>query len=231
MNPVFDDNVQYPDPKSIRTDVIAYPVVFDEERQQWFCDIAINPGKMYFPFVKLMLARYQPHSVRKGNDDVCLSPVVKADMIQLMPDRTATLEFKHEEKNSKFTLTIEGVIYSDILNKAEIQNYIKITLLDSRFAQPLYGVINDGVNNKKLEDEAVIIPITRKEFNENRFIVTRDFKLSGDYKTAPFQVIIQEFERGPKGYSDVEGYDDYLGQSPDTDKIVYVDVFKVNEAK
>ena len=43
MNPTFDENVQYPDMGSTRANVVAYPVIFDLDRQQWFCDLAINP--------------------------------------------------------------------------------------------------------------------------------------------------------------------------------------------
>ena len=70
MNPTFDDNVQYPDMGNTLTNVVAYPVIFDEDRQQWFCDLAINSPEMYYPFIKLALARYQPHSVRKQETDV-----------------------------------------------------------------------------------------------------------------------------------------------------------------
>jgi hypothetical protein len=95
----------------------------------------------------------------------------------------------------------------------------------------MYGVIDDGINQRKLEDEAIEIPITRRELKGNWFSVTRDFKLSGDYKTAPFQVIIQEFECGPKDVKDVSGYKEHIQQSPEIDKLVYADVFKINEVK
>lgn len=51
----------------------------------WYCDIEIDPGDSYFPFVRLAVARYQPHSLAGAH----LSRVVMTDFIQLPPDRTA----------------------------------------------------------------------------------------------------------------------------------------------
>ncbi len=231
MNPAFDDNVHYPDMGKTHTNVVAYPVIFDEERQQWFCDLAINPKNMYFPFVKLALARYQPHSVRKGDTDVCLSPVVMADMMQLMPDRTTVIQFKKEDVNSKFSVTVTGVIYSDISNPYKLYNYIRISLVDSHIGQPIYGFVDDSVNTKDLRDERVELEITERDVQNNRFKISADFRLPHAYKNAPFQVIIEEFERGPKKMKVADGYDNRVEQSEETDKLVYADVFKINEAR
>ncbi len=231
MNPTFDENVHYPDMGNTHTNVVAYPVIFDEDRQQWFCDLAINPKNMYFPFVRLALARYQPHSVRKGDTDVCLSPVVMADMMQLMPDRTTVIQFKKEDVNSKFSVTISGVIYSDISNPFKLYNYIRISLIDSRIGQPIYGLVDDGDNTKDLRDEKVEISITERDVVNNRFKITTDFRLPHTYRTAPFQVVIEEFERGPNKMKVPSEYEGRLEQSEETDKPVYADVFKINETK
>ena len=65
--------------------VLGHQVEFDQERQLWYSDIAIDAGPSYFPFVRLALARYQPMSVRGAQ----LSKVTLADFIQLTPDRHA----------------------------------------------------------------------------------------------------------------------------------------------
>ena len=231
MNPIFDDNVQYPDMGTTHANVVAYPVMFDEERQEWFCDLAINPGNMYFPFLKLALARYQPHSVHKGETDVSLSPVVMADMMQLMPDRTTVIQFKKEDVNSKFTVTVTGVIYSDISNPFKLSNYVRISLIDSRIGQPIYGLVDDGVNTKDLRDEKVEKEITERDVANNRFKISVEFRLPHAYRTATFQVVIEEFERGPKKMKVPPEYENRVEQSDETDRLVYADVFKINEAK
>ena len=231
MNPTFDENVQYPDKGNTRANVVAYPVLFDEQRQQWFCDLAINPKNMYFPFVKLAIARYQPHSVHKGDADCHLSPVVMADMMQLMPDRTSVIQFKKEEKNSVFSVSVSGVIYSDISNPFKLYNYIRISLVDSRIGQPIYGFVDDGINAKDLRDEKIEREINERDVTNNRFKITADFRLPHAYKNAPFQVVIEEFERGPKKMKVADGYEGRVEQSEETDKLVFADVIKINETK
>src|SRR5215207_3202949 len=43
-------------------EVAPHDVFYDAERQLWFCDIEIDQGQSYWPFVRLALARYQPCS-------------------------------------------------------------------------------------------------------------------------------------------------------------------------
>lgn len=231
MNPVVDSKLQYPDKPGALAKIVAYPVHFDQERQMWFCDLAINPKEMYFPFIKLFLARYQPHSVREQNSDVCLSPVVVAKMIQLVPERQTTLQFKKDDQNSKFTVSVEGTIYNPGNSQFGNFNFIKISFLDSEIAQPIYGVIHDGENEKHMEDEGLSIQITRKELTgSTRFKIEREFKLHKSYKTAPFQIIIEEYERGPNRIPDLPNqYKGRLEQSEQTDRLIYADVIKINE--
>ncbi len=69
---------------------------YDEQRQLWYCDIELDPGQSYYPFVRLALTRYQPNSISwQGADpgDVKLSRVVLADFAQLTPDRFASVTF------------------------------------------------------------------------------------------------------------------------------------------
>jgi hypothetical protein len=64
-------------------DVAPHDVFWDAERQLWYCDIEVDHGSAYFPFVRLALARYQPSSLF----DALLSNVVLADFMSLAPDR------------------------------------------------------------------------------------------------------------------------------------------------
>lgn len=231
LNPVTDENLQYPDLENGRANIVAYPVNFDEERQMWFCDLAIDPKTMYFPFVKLTLARYQPYSVKKEGADVCLSPVVFAPMMQLVPERQTTLRFKSDDQNSRFTLTVEGTIYNERQATWGNYSFLRISFLDSRIAQPIFGVIDDGVNEKKLTDEGTEIKITQANVTNNRFSVSKEFRLPREYKTAPFQVIIEEYERGPVKIPLAGQYRELLEQSEETDRLIYADVFKINEVE
>jgi len=229
MNPVIDDDVEYPD-KQARTKVVAYPVEFDDERQVWFSDIRVNPHNMYFPFIKLVLARYQPYSVRTDDRDVCLSPVVAANFTQLMPDRQTTVKFNKADVNSKFSITVEGAIYSDRYAKYGNYNFLKISFQDTKLSRPIYGTVNDGNVDKGLLEETLIIRIASKLVTNNRYSITREFKLPAKYKKDAFQIVIEEYERGPKQIADLpDAYKNRLEQSAQTDRLIYADVFNINE--
>lgn len=64
-------------------DVAPHDVHWDAERRLWYCDLEIDAGGAYFPFVRLALARYQPVSVPGAH----LSSIVLADFMALAPDR------------------------------------------------------------------------------------------------------------------------------------------------
>jgi len=91
--------------------VAGHQVGYDENRQLWYCDIEIDPGEAYFPFVRMALARYQPMSVKGPQADVKLSGVVLADFAQLAPDRSATVVFDSRDQ-TKLTVTITGPTYA-----------------------------------------------------------------------------------------------------------------------
>jgi hypothetical protein len=69
--------------------VAGHEVAFDTERGLWYCDLEVDAGEAYWPFIRLALASYQPTSLA----GVHLSGVVLADFVQLTPDRSATLVF------------------------------------------------------------------------------------------------------------------------------------------
>jgi hypothetical protein len=86
--------------------VVGHEVKFDDSRQLYYCDIEIDAGPSYFPFVRLALARYQPDSL----PGVELSRAVLADFAQLVPDRTVTLT-PVAGNPDQFDLTVEGRTY------------------------------------------------------------------------------------------------------------------------
>ncbi len=67
--------------------VVGHTPAFDEARGLWYCDLQLNPGAAYQPFVDLALVRYQPYSV----DGYHASSVVRPGFLQVLPDRTAAL--------------------------------------------------------------------------------------------------------------------------------------------
>ena len=229
MNPVIDDDLQYPDRGTAKALAVAYPVHFDQDRQTWFCDLSVNPGNMYFPFIRLVLARYQPYSVRKEEEDVCLSPVVTADFIQLMPERQTTVVFKKDDSNSRFTVTVEGSIYNERLASYGNYNFLRISFQDNTIAQPIFGTVSNGSNDEDLTEEGVEVRIGARNIENNRYTVSNEFRLPRKYKDEPFQIIIEEYERGPNKIAGLSAeYQGRLEQSEETDRLIYADVFNIN---
>lgn len=80
-------NLSLPDIPSATVDVVGFSVEFEPERQLWFADIELDGGDAYFPFLRLVLCRFQPESL----DGLELSGIVATEWNQLTPDRTATV--------------------------------------------------------------------------------------------------------------------------------------------
>jgi hypothetical protein len=88
---------------------VGHKVDYDDKhgRRLWYCDIEMDMGEAYFPFIRLALARYQPHSLA----DAHLSRVVLADFVQLLPDRSASVTFDPIDPTS-LQLAINGLTHS-----------------------------------------------------------------------------------------------------------------------
>ena len=94
-------------PASVAVVVAAHDVHFESDRKLWYCDIEVDPGFTYFPFVRLALARYQAHSVAGAH----LSRVVMTDFIQLVPDRMAKIVLSE----TSVQVTVEGYSGRNVL--------------------------------------------------------------------------------------------------------------------
>jgi hypothetical protein len=66
--------------------VVGHRPQFDPARKLWYCDLQLDAGASYYPFVRLALARYQPNSIAGEH----LSAVVLPEFAQLVAERTAT---------------------------------------------------------------------------------------------------------------------------------------------
>lgn len=65
--------------------VLGYRPQYNPERRLWYVDVALNPGVVSWPFLRLAVARYQPESVA----GLELSSPVSTDYVQVPPERTA----------------------------------------------------------------------------------------------------------------------------------------------
>lgn len=227
MSPHVDVGLSFPGNENYKVTAVAYPVEFDKERKLWYCDLAIDHGTMYYPFIKLALARYQQHSVRKNNTDVCLSEIVLPDFIQLVPERVCTIDFKKDDVNTKFTISVEGTM-SLVGRQYSPTNYLKFSFLSLGLAQPLHMVIDDDTNDKDLEKEQTIIEITEKDIQNDRFSISREFRLPRKYKRDPLIVVVEEYEKSSQGSAQNVASRAQEQSDENQPRLVYADRFDIN---
>jgi hypothetical protein len=84
--------------------VAGHEVAYDCERGLWYCDIPMESGPAYYPFVRLALARYQPCSI-KGCE---ISRVVTADCVQTAPDRMLSVSADPDDPRD-VQVTVSGI--------------------------------------------------------------------------------------------------------------------------
>jgi hypothetical protein len=84
--------------------VAGHAVKYDPDSKRWYCDIELDAGPAYFPFIRLALARFQPRSVSGAH----LSPVVTTEIVQIAPNRTATAT----RSGSKANVAVAGQTYT-----------------------------------------------------------------------------------------------------------------------
>jgi hypothetical protein len=162
--------------------VAGHEVQFDAQRKLWYCDIEFANSQSYMPFVRLALARYQPHSIH----GVELSRVVLADFSQLVPDRSAVISIDPADPR-KAQIFVGG-----IAPQASAPSLIEVTV-----EQRLPNVISDiGWE---------VAPSSVVQVTENVPAPQQPYSVlwSGSLvfvKTPParqFRVVIREYERIP----------------------------------
>jgi hypothetical protein len=90
--------------ESIPVVLVPHDVSYDAARGVWVCDIPVDPGAAYMPFVRLAVARYQAHSL-PGQE---LSSVVQLPFIQILPERVVTVTPGGADT---YSLRVDGASY------------------------------------------------------------------------------------------------------------------------
>jgi len=190
----------YPDP--LRVQVAAFTPQYNSQRRLWYCDIEVDAGDLYFPFIRLALARYQPNSVRQELGRDChLSKVVQADFIQLAPNRMATITFDPDDKRS-ITITVSGAAPRASAAFSE-PNKIEVTVEKRDKTRESGWVPESSVILTASGDDAVTT------WTKNARISKKD--------RDKFRVVIREYEKFKSDSSD------------SVDRLVYADVIELED--
>jgi hypothetical protein len=92
---------------SVPATILSHVPVFEEQTGLWYADVQLAAAKTYRPFVRLAVARFQPHSM---HESVSLSRISTIDIIQPLPDRTLTL--LRNDSSFEITVTLHGTTYA-----------------------------------------------------------------------------------------------------------------------
>jgi hypothetical protein len=149
------------------------------------------------------------------------------DFVQLVPERICTLDFKKDDINTKFTITVEGTM-SLIGRNYSPSNYIVISFLNSSLAQPINMVIDDNTNDKDLEKEKLVVHITEADVKNDWFSITKEVKLPRDYKREPYIITIEEYEKGPGADPKMLNNAFVSASDENQPRLVFADRFDIN---
>jgi hypothetical protein len=94
-------------PEEKRFVAVGHEVEYDRERGLWYCDLELDTGQAYFPFIRLALARFQPDSVPGAH----LSKVVMTNLAQILPERNLAVTF-NPSNLTEIGFTLSGISYS-----------------------------------------------------------------------------------------------------------------------
>jgi hypothetical protein len=154
---------------------VGHQVAYDDQhgRRLWYCDIEMDAGEAYFPFVRLALARYQPQSLPGAH----LSRVVLADFAQLLPDRSASITFDPIDPTS-LELAVNGLTYGG--SAAAVMTATLQT-------QP------PGGGDLAWAPVSIIV-LTPHAFGGPDTLWTAQITLPAPRGSRPFRLVIEEFE-------------------------------------
>jgi hypothetical protein len=100
------ERLRLPESPEFPVSVAGHKPEFDAAQGRWYCDIEVDTGNAYFPFVRLALARFQPSAI----DGCHLSPVVLAAFSQVAPNRTMIATHDPDDA-SRIHVVVSGFTY------------------------------------------------------------------------------------------------------------------------
>ncbi|HYG58984.1 MAG TPA: hypothetical protein VD902_13070, partial [Symbiobacteriaceae bacterium] len=162
--------------------VAGHQVGYDDKRQLWYCDMEVDAGSSYWPFVRLALARYQPMSVAHAH----LSRIVLADFAQLAPERVASLIFDPDRPD---------LVAVNVCGPGYRQSGV------GRGASQLEVTVETRVPGREESSLAwvaatdSIYPLTLREDDGDQYTWAGGVALPGDRGEKPYRLVIREYER------------------------------------
>ncbi len=222
LKPGNTDMVAVAEHPTAKVAVAAFDVKYDEDRQLYYADIMFNSGAAYFPFVRLALAAYQRHSVRKNDTDCCLSPIVQPDYIQIPAPRASSVEFGASRRN--VTVAISGTI----ARMAQVPEYrSRVDFIIEDMDIPSSEETTISLDKKPVDSYQYVLKST--DIVNNAFFHSHQFQLPAAYSSKAFRIKVLEYELityDPLKPNPNPGGANF-GSMPLKERLVFADVYEV----
>ena len=189
----------------VQVAVAGHEVAYDADRRLWYADIELSGGLAYYPFIRLVLARYQPNSIPGTH----LSRLVLADFAQIAPDRMATVTFNSKDAH-QMRITVAGPAPYRTTNSVVVSLEQQLTGADG--GDELLGWI----------------PVGKGALTLRSTTVKNETLWSGEYTVPPLptpppplRLVIREFELYPSNGEEIT-----IAATPAT-RLVYAEVLDI----
>ncbi len=195
--------------------VVGHKVEYDEHRRLWYCDMEIDAGKSYYPFVRLALVRFQPDSVA----DALVSRVVLADFAQLAPDRAAAV-IPDPADPRKLVLAVSGLTYSGSDAEDEKGGDIEVSVETRRL-----GVEDPDLAWVPAPD--VNVELVQAPVKDGATLWGGLITLPEPRGSRPYRVVIKEYEKFINMSMEYSAGGSHFEQARFARRIVYADVVEI----
>jgi hypothetical protein len=215
-------NVGFEPPDAAAPDLPADPGRHPHNGR-WFCDIEIDAGAAYFPFIRLALVRFQPMGLMEYTEtnsgmgwfDLRVSRSVLADFVQLAPNRTASV-VSDPNDSKRVTVSVTGPSYQDNLSLGNL-------------ARPVPRVVVSVQMDGGDPGSPLWIPAGETELTRNSSAGLANVVWSGPVElpfargAKPMRLMIREYEQLPADSGDRSD----INATAVTERLVYADVFSI----
>lgn len=180
-------------------DIVGFDVNWDDGRKLWFCDLELDIGNAYFPFIRLALVRFQPNSLILPGSwsgaplDLRLSSVVLVDLVQTAPNRTVSVT-READTLHVYNVSVSGVTYSaqSSLDSVATKAASRIEVLVQRS--------NDDIEDATLRwmDLPLKVKLVPGEPDSQHVTVWQgQVSIPAEYRNERLRLVIQEYETMP----------------------------------
>jgi len=162
---------------------VGHEVEYDKERGLWYCDLELDPGQAYFPFIRLALARFQPDSVPGAH----LSKVVVTNFGQILPERVLGVTF-NPSNLAEIGFTLSGISYNRGYG-ADGPGVVEVSLETRKLNLP------EEIGWEEVPETSITLkPQSSGARESSSYVWKGSLKLPREIKVRDYRLTIREYE-------------------------------------